>query len=549
MRSLRPIFSLPLRRSAHLAVNYIREVIGVETSRRWFGDHTGSRNPAELAHEIEKIRIDFEDVQLSILDIPPALRSMPAMKPEDIYVNKNLRLDSIQVYGFDYDYTLAHYSKNLQSLTYDLAKEFLVSELKYPKSCLQFEYDPYFPVRGLYFDRRNGCLMKLDFFGSIEPDSCFLGRQKLSREEIIKTYGSRHIGREQARELISLMDFFCFSEVCLLADVVQHFIDARLDYDASYVYDDVKHAIQHVHGSGVLHRTILSDPEKYLMKNDKVLKFLTKLKEKGKKIFLLTNSPYYFVNGGMRFLLQDGGIYRDSWRDLFDVVIVRANKPTFYTSEHPFRYYDIEKDTVTFRAVDRFIPGQVYYYGCLKSFRQITKWNGPEVIYFGDHLFSDLSGPSKAGWRTVAIIHELENEIRVQNTDDYRFQQAKFHIVQELLGKFILMVSKFGERACDYPLLEELNEERSRCRCKMRNMFNPSFGPTFLTDCGYESGFAYHLHNYADVYTSKPENFLDYPFDAWLHVPSDIKILSHHVKVSSSFLKEKYDCEPKEPKK
>lgn len=31
-----------------------------------------------------------------------------------------------------------------------------------------------------------------------------------------------------------------------------------------------------------------------------------------------------------------------------------------------------------------------------------------QVIYFGDHLFSDLRGPSKAGWRTAAIIHELE---------------------------------------------------------------------------------------------------------------------------------------------
>lgn len=28
------------------------------------------------------------------------------------------------------------------------------------------------------------------------------------------------------------------------------------------------------------------------------------LKDKGKKLFLLTNSPYYFVDGGMRFLLE-----------------------------------------------------------------------------------------------------------------------------------------------------------------------------------------------------------------------------------------------------
>lgn len=28
------------------------------------------------------------------------------------------------------------------------------------------------------------------------------------------------------------------------------------------------------------------------------------LREKGKKLFLLTNSPYYFVDGGMRFMLE-----------------------------------------------------------------------------------------------------------------------------------------------------------------------------------------------------------------------------------------------------
>lgn len=32
--------------------------------------------------------------------------------------------------------------------------------------------------------------------------------------------------------------------------------------------------------------------------------FLKMLKEKGKKLFLLTNSPYYFVDGGMQFILE-----------------------------------------------------------------------------------------------------------------------------------------------------------------------------------------------------------------------------------------------------
>lgn len=44
-------------------------------------------------------------------------------------MNKNLRLDNVQVYGFDYDYTLAHYSACVQALIYDLAKEHLVNEV------------------------------------------------------------------------------------------------------------------------------------------------------------------------------------------------------------------------------------------------------------------------------------------------------------------------------------------------------------------------------------------------------------------------------------
>lgn len=71
----------------------------------------------------------------------------------------------------------------------------------------------------------------------------------------------------------------------------------------------------------------------------------------------------------------------------------------------------------------------------------------------------------------------------------------------------------------------------------MKGMFNRSFGATFLTDTGQESAFSYNIHQYADVYTSKPENFLLYPPEAWLHVPYDIKIMPHHVKVSRILIK------------
>ncbi|KAM7472878.1 hypothetical protein LguiA_011061 [Lonicera macranthoides] len=38
---------------------------------------------------------------------------------------------------------------------------------------------------------------------------------------------------------------------CLIADIVQHFVDAKLYFEADYVYQDVNRAIQHVHRSGL----------------------------------------------------------------------------------------------------------------------------------------------------------------------------------------------------------------------------------------------------------------------------------------------------------
>ncbi|KAB2079503.1 hypothetical protein ES319_A05G008500v1 [Gossypium barbadense] len=288
--------------------------------------------------DIDNIRREFDAAKRSFLEIPEALKAMPKTNPEGIYVNRGLRLDLIQVYGFDYDFTLAHYSANLQNLIYDLAKEHMVKEFKYPEVCMSFKYDPSFPIRGLYYDREHGCLLKLDFFGSIEEEGCFYGRHQLSEEEIVEIYGTRHIGRDQARRLVGLMDFFCFSEACLIADMVQYFVDAKLEFDACYIYEDVNNAIQHVHHSGLMHRGILSDPHRYLVKNGQLLQFLRILKEKGKRLFLLTNSPYYFVDGGMQFMLEDSTGNSDSWKELFDVVIAKANKPGFYTSEHPFRF-------------------------------------------------------------------------------------------------------------------------------------------------------------------------------------------------------------------
>ncbi|KAJ7515776.1 hypothetical protein O6H91_22G027400 [Diphasiastrum complanatum] len=440
---------------------------------------TSSMKTDHVPEATRKLKAEFEAALACFQRIPEALESLPKMNPNGVYANHNLRLDLIHVYGFDYDYTLAHYTKNLQFLIYDLARDHLVKEHRYPESCLNFEYDASFPIRGLYYDQKKGYLLKLDFFHCAEPDGCFYGRRRLTRFEIEEAYGGIHISIEHMPNLVALMDLFCLSE-------------------------------------------------------DAVVEMLRTLKNRGKKLFILTNSPFPFVDGGMRFLFEEDGLAGDSWRELFDVVVALADKPNFYTSERPFRHYNSKKDILGFNRVETFLSQSVYYQGCLKQFLEITKWRGPEVLYFGDHLYSDLRGPAKAGWRTAAIIKELEREIATQNEMNYRFQQAKYHIVQELLGKFhgLPVTGPIGEE--ERQLLLALRKVRKESRLAMKAMFNPYFGSAFLTDTGKESAFAYNVQRYADVYTSRLENLMMYSSEAWLYTPFDVKILPHHIKVGPS---------------
>lgn len=50
---------------------------------------------------------------------------------------------------------------------------------RYPDSCLNFQYDANFPIRGLYYDKKVGYLLKLDFFHSVQPAACFFGRRRV----------------------------------------------------------------------------------------------------------------------------------------------------------------------------------------------------------------------------------------------------------------------------------------------------------------------------------------------------------------------------------
>lgn len=109
--------------------------------------------------------------------------------------------------------------------------------------------------------------------------------------------------------------------------------------------------------------------------------------------------------------------------------------------------------------------------GNLFDFLRLTEWRGPRVLYFGDHLYSDLAvrgrdrvmgrgvrgGSPKVGaepcarcpqdlmlrhgWRTGAIIPELEREIRIINTEQYMHSLTWQQALTGLLERMQVCVS------------------------------------------------------------------------------------------------------------
>lgn len=73
---------------------------------------------------------------------------------------------------------------------------------------------------------------------------------------------------------------------------------------------------------------------------------LQNLIDSGKRLIFVSNSPFWYVDAGMRYVIGD------NWMNMWDVTIVSAGKPRFYTEhERPFRQVDQETGRVLFNKV------------------------------------------------------------------------------------------------------------------------------------------------------------------------------------------------------
>ncbi|KAJ2759553.1 hypothetical protein H4S06_002174 [Coemansia sp. BCRC 34490] len=484
-----------------------------------------------------RLRAKYDLARRLCLDDPERFSSSHVDKhsqptSRDIFPNTELQLSRVRTYGFDYDYTLARYTDKLPETIYNMIRDVLVKKLLYPPALLGLKYDKGFAIRGISYDKETGWLFKLDSNYNIAMDTIHYGREPLrDLEEVYSLHNGPHIPPDYVKsQLYHLNDIYSVPEATLLADITQYFTEHSIPFHPRYLAEDIRTAGEYIHrGDGIshspLHTVIMNNIGDYLNRAPELLDILQTLKKEGKRLFLLTNSGYDYINTGLTYLFN----MRD-WRDLFDVVIVRARKPGWYLSHRPFRTVPTESSSSgAFSAgsqqqpwapVDRFEDGQVYMGGNLMSFTNITGYTDRNVMYFGDHIYSDLRDPTiQKGWFTGAIVSELKYELSVLRRSEYRQTVTYMQLIEKILkssqqetrGQDFTRLpaeSKEGFRQ----LLDAGRLERRRMRWKLRDFFNPNFGSVFRTEKN-PTLFATKIKAFANVYTADLSNLGAYPSD------------------------------------
>ncbi|KAJ4435786.1 hypothetical protein ANN_18405 [Periplaneta americana] len=272
-------------------------------------------------------------------------------------------------------------SPQYERLGFNLVKERLVS-LGYPQEIMEFEYDPSFPVRGLWFDTLYGNLLKVDAYGNILV--CVHGFEFLKHSQVYELYPNKFQQLDECRVYV-LNTLFNLPETYLLACLIDFFTNSPqytrektgvkggdLFMSFKSIFQDVRNAVDWVHIQGDLKSQTIKNLDEYVKKDERLPMFLTRIRESGAKVFLLTNSDYRFTDKIMTYLFdfphgaRSDEPHRD-WKTYFDTIVVDARKPLFFGEGTILR----QVDTST---------------GALK----IGTHMGPlqkGQVYSGDHLF------------------------------------------------------------------------------------------------------------------------------------------------------------------
>ena len=447
-----------------------------------------------------------------------------------IFCNRTLNLRSIRAVGYDMDYTLIHYhAEEWEQRAYEAIQTHF-SQLGWPVGHLKF--DPAMVCRGLIVDTEKGNLVKANRFGFIKH---VMHGTKLVDYDVQRRIYSRTVVDLADRRWIFLNTLFSLSEGCFYAQLIDLLDQKRLPETLGYLdlYQRVRSALDAAHMEGQLKVDVLANPDRYVDLDPEMPLALLDQKYSGKKLMLITNSEWSYTLPMMNYAFNRFLPNSMTWRDLFDVVIVSAKKPDFFSRENPL--FEVATEEGLLRPwYGGFEPGRAYWGGSARGVEKHLGISGDEILYVGDHMFGDVwVSKSVLRWRTALILRELESEI--DRAYDFRDREAELTALMaektRLEGDFCLLRVESQRIKLGYgPKPEagiatndeaELQIRLSEVRVKIdaldrrigplaqqaTQLANPLWGVLMRTG-NDKSHLAYQMERYADIYTSRVSNFL-----------------------------------------
>ena len=79
--------------------------------------------------------------------------------------------------------------------------------------------------------------------------------------------------------------------------------------------------------------------------------------------------------------------------------------------------------THSWDRVSQFTRGKVYLEGNLNAFMKLTGWHGSQVLYFGDHVYSDLAVSGQNCLKTINEIRQIEFVVFFQQGKGLNFSK------------------------------------------------------------------------------------------------------------------------------
>ncbi len=456
----------------------------------------------------------------------PAARAFPFPPHERrVFCNRTLNLRAIRAIGYDMDYTLIHYRiEEWERRAYEHLRQKLLA-FDWPVQDLEF--DPQLIVRGLILDTERGNLVKANRFGYVKR--AFHGTRRLTFEEQRGIY-ARTLADLNEPRFQFLNTLFSLSEACMYAQLVDLLDAGRIPGVLGYrdLYLAVRTSIDEAHMEGELKSEIIADPDRFVELDPDLPLALLDQRYAGKKLLLVTNSEWDYTRALMTYAFDEHLPDGMTWRELFDVVIVSARKPSFFTSANPL--FEVVNDDGLLRPSPKGIQhGNIYLGGSAGAVEQYLGLAGDEILYVGDHLYTDVQvSKSVSRWRTALVLRELEADfaataafqsqqerltalMRQKERLEYEMYQLRLQIQRKREGYGPAPRTSIGvlERrlAAAREEILALDAEISPLASAASVLNNPNWGP--LMRAGNDkSHLARQVERHADIYMSRVSNFL-----------------------------------------